>query len=695
MPEQLPPASPLLPTAPGVVPARAAAAQPLLPTVSIVEETMSRARRAVAVCLAGTAFLTTMLLAERLWSAAEMEQAAARQATAHQLAGELRLTEQQLLQAAQTAAMGGERSWIERYDKLTDQLTQQIEHTAVLVPLRTAQQYREKTHAAAAEVAKMRRSAVEALQSGATASARALFDGDHYGQQTRALREATEELTAASLVATRREMEWLQQRSYLFAGAALALAVGVGFMLWRGLSSGLNRSRGSLMDAEERIQRLAASDLLTGLDNRAALHDAMQLRMARARKTGETLALLMVDLDRFKPVNDRNGHMVGDLVLKEVARRLARCLRAGDLRARYGGDEFVVVVDESDGPRAARNAAERIVAKLAEPFVFGDLTLHIGASIGIARFPKDADSDDELIRKADSALYRAKENPDTARGLGGICLYDAVLDEAQSERAALEAALREGIARGQLVPYYQPIINLKRRQVMSLELLCRWRHPERGLMSPDKFIPLAEASGLIGPLTMSLLGQACEDMLRFPPQWRLSFNVVPQQIQDRNLVPQLLAVLKEHGVPPARLDVELTETALVNDTARAREVILDLKRAGMTVTLDDFGTGYSSLSYLAEMTFDKIKIDRSFVRTLKDKPESAKIVAAIVGLSRSLAVETVAEGVETEDEALALLRLGCINGQGYLFGRPMRAQDLEDRIALAKDRVEIDLDVIL
>jgi diguanylate cyclase (GGDEF)-like protein len=670
--------------------------QPLLPTVSIVEETMGRARRAVAACLAGTALLTSLLLVERLWSAAELERAAGRHATAHKLAGDVRLTEQQLLQAAQTAAMTRERGWVERYDKLVNELTQQIEHTALLVPIRTAQTYREKTRETAAEIARMRQSALEALQSGAHEAARSLFDGEHYGQRTKALREATEELTAASLLATRHEVESLQQRSYLIAGAAITLSLAMGLLLWRGLSSGLNRSRGSLLDAEERIQRLAASDLLTGLDNRAALHDAMQARLARARANQESLALLMVDLDRFKPVNDRNGHMVGDLVLKEVARRLARCLRPNDLRARYGGDEFVVVVDETDGPRTARNAADRIVAKLAEPMVFGDLSIHIGASIGIARFPKDADSDDELLRKADSALYRAKQGAegDTASS-GGICQYDPAQDEALSERAALEAALRDGIAKGHFVPYYQPIVNLQRRQVMSLELLCRWRHPERGLLSPDKFIPLAEASGLIGPLTMSLLGQACQDMLRFPPQWRLSFNVAPQQIQDRSLVPQLMAVLRDNGVPPARLDVELTETALVNDTARAREVIMDLKRCGMTVTLDDFGTGYSSLSYLAEMTFDKIKIDRSFVRTLRDKPESAKIVDAIVGLSRSLGVDTVAEGVETEEEALALQQLGCINGQGYLFGKPMRAQDLEDRIELAKNRVEYELDVIL
>jgi len=228
----------------------------------------------------------------------------------------------------------------------------------------------------------------------------------------------------------------------------------------------------------------------------------------------------------------------------------------------------------------------------------------------------------------------------------------------------LEAELREGIQMGQLVPYYQPIVNLTNRNVVSLELLCRWKHPARGLLTPDKFISLAENTGLIGPLTMSLLHQACQDMLNFPAHWRLSFNVAPQQIQDESLVPQLLGVLKENQVPPHRLDVELTETALVNDTARARQVILALKRAGMTVTLDDFGTGYSSLSYLAEMTFDKLKIDHSFVRTLCDRLESTKIVDAILGLSRSLGVDSVAEGMETEEEAPLLQRLGCKNGQG-------------------------------
>lgn len=657
--------------------------QRLLPTVSIVEETMRKALHAVAMALACTAMLTALLLAERLWSASELERAGDRHAQANRLAGEIRLIEQQLLQAAQSAVITGEPVWIERYDRLTATLTQRIDHAALLVPIQVAQRYRERTQEAANEISQMRFSALGALQSGALEAARSLFDGERYLSRTQLIREATEELTAISLASTEHRLRQLRTRSYAVSGAALLFTFGGGFLLWRRLYSGLKQSRGSLLDAEVRVQRLASTDLLTGLDNRAALHDAMQTRLARAQQMNQELAVLMVDLDRFKPVNDRNGHMVGDLVLKEVARRLARSLRQNDLRARYGGDEFVVVIDEGEGMRTARTAAERIIESLSETMYFGDLPVNIGACVGIARYPRDASSDDELMRKADSALYRAKKN-----GPGNVCLYDPKQDEALSERASLEQALREGIAAGQLVPFYQPIVNLTRRNVVSLELLCRWKHPERGLLTPDKFIELAEDSGLIGPLTLSLLGQACQDMLRFPAHWRLSFNVAPQQIQDETLVPQLLKVLQENQVPPHRLDVELTETALVNDTARAREVILSLKRAGMTVTLDDFGTGYSSLSYLAEMTFDKIKIDRSFVRTLRERPESTKIVDAILGLSRSLGVDTVAEGVETEEEAQLLQKLGCKNGQGYLFGRPVRAQDLQQRIALAQEQVQ-------
>ena len=648
---------------------------------------MRQSRRALMLALAGVTLITLVLLGERLGSSEAMHAAADRHAQAYRLAADVRATQDQLTAAARMAAVTGDPAWIDRFDRLVPELARSIEHLALLAPPEAAQRYENQTREVAATLARMHRSALEAMGSGGVEAARGLLESKRYRETSGSVREATEALTAASLAATAARVAELRERTYYLAAGVGLVALGLGLTLWRRLSRNLSRSRGSLLDAEERIQRLAASDLLTGLDNRAALHDAMQQLMARARRHEQTLAVLMVDLDRFKPVNDRHGHMVGDMVLKEVARRLGRCVRQGDLLARYGGDEFVIVVEETGGVNTAVAAAESIIDRMSQPIPFGDLVVSVGASVGVARFPFDAGSDDELLRKADSALYRAKQ-----AGRGGVCLYDARLDERLSERHALEQELREAIASGQLVPHYQPIVDLAQRSVRSLELLCRWRHPVRGMLAPDTFIKLAEESNLIGPLTINLLDQACRDLTRFPTTWRLSFNVAPQQIQDESLVPQLLQVLAAHAVPPSRIDVELTETALVNDTARARSVILALKRAGMTVTLDDFGKGYSSLSYLAEMTFDKIKIDASFVRTLHESPKSAKIVSAIIGLSRSLGVHNVAEGVETEEQARALQKLGCTFAQGYLFGRPVRAAELADRAALAKDVILLPTD---
>jgi diguanylate cyclase (GGDEF)-like protein len=569
------------------------------------------------------------------------------------------------------AVATGSRRWVDDYDTHLPELADALARAKALAPPAAADRFERQTRAVSEELADMRESAFEAVTVGAAQVAHTIFDGERYRNNTRMLAAATAEFTAATVEATLADLSALKRRAILVGVVVLLGALLLGVGLWRRLSTRLAHSRRILLDAEDRMQRLASSDLLTGLANRAALHDAMATAMARAARDGHRLAVLMIDLDRFKPVNDRHGHMIGDLVLKEVAHRLRRCLRSGELQARYGGDEFVVVIEESSDPANAQKVARRIVQALGQPVVIGSMSVSIGASVGIARYPDDARSEDELLRKADSALYRAK-----ARHRGDACFYEAGLDEQVAEHAALEQAMREGIARGEFVPHYQPIVDLASRSVQSLELLTRWNHPQRGLIAPAHFIALAEDSGLVGPMMLSVLRQACADLPRFPAHWRLSINVAPQQILDDTLVPQLLAVLREHAVPPQRLDVELTETALVSDTARARQVMQALKESGITVTLDDFGTGYSSLCYLAEMTFDKIKIDRSFVRTLHERPESAKIVDAVIGLSRSLGVQTVAEGVETELDAHALMQLGCGLAQGYLFGRPAPASQV-------------------
>ena len=669
LPTPQPPSDAASPPRPEATPAGARIPSArLLPTVSIVEQTMGQAMRSLSLALAGAALIVAGLLAQQAWVLSAHKAAAARHAQAGEIAGEVRLADQRLTVAARMAVATGERRWVDEFDRLLPGLDAALAQARALAPPTVAQRFDHETRLANTELTDMRESAFEAVTVGAMDVARTIFDGQRYRRQTELLAAATAEFTAATVAATHAELERLQRTTTLVGIGVLSGTAMLGVTLWRRLSRRLTQSRAFFLDAEVRVQRLAASDLLTGMANRAALHDAMATAMARCELTGHALAVLMVDLDRFKPVNDRHGHMIGDLVLKEVAQRLRHCLRNGELQARYGGDEFVVVLEDASNPQVAQQVAERVVQQLGQPMLIDGLSISIGASVGIAHFPQDAQTDDGLLRRADSALYRAKAN-----GRGAVCFFDSSLDEQVAERAVMEQAMREGIAQGEFVPYYQPIVTLASREVQSLELLCRWQHPERGLLAPAHFIQLAEDSGSIGAMMLSLLHQACEDLPRFPAHWRLSINVAPQQILDAALVPQLLAVLREHGVPPARLDVELTETALVTNTARAREVMQAMKAAGITVTLDDFGTGYSSLCYLAEMSFDKIKIDRSFVRTLHERPESAKIVQAVIGLSRSLGVQTVAEGVETEHDAAVLRQLGCGLAQGYLFGRPMPA----------------------
>lgn len=632
---------------------------------------MHQARRSVAVALIGSALIGVLVLVERQWYANAHIEAAERHARARQLAGEVQLALQQLSDATRLTVVTGESRWLQDYDRHLPALQQALAQVQALATPAEARRFEERTARAREELLGLHEAAIEALNVGAPKIALQVVESETHRRHTALLARAASELAQATVASAQDGIDALNRRLLLVGTAVAGIALTAGVLLWHRLNQGLARSRRHFLDAEERIQRLASRDLLTGLSNRAALHDAMHRAMHRARRDGRPLALLMIDLDRFKPINDQHGHMVGDVVLKKVASRLRRCLQGSEVMARYGGDEFVVVVPEGRNPLLAQVIAERIVRVLSRPMTLGQLTVSVGASIGVARYPADASSGDELLRKADSALYRAK-----GEGRARVCFYDSSLDEAVAERVRLEQEMRDGIARREFVPYYQPIVELADGRVQSLELLCRWRHPRRGLLSPGDFIPLAEACGLIGPLLHCAFDQAAADMARFPAHWRLSINLAPQQIQDDDLVPDLLATLRRHALAAHRLDVELTETALVSDTVQARSVMLALKESGITVTLDDFGTGYSSLCYLAEMRFDKVKIDRSFVHTLLERPQSAKIVDAVLGLSRSLGVQAVAEGVETEAQARILRQMGCGLAQGYLFGKPVAADQV-------------------
>lgn len=448
------------------------------------------------------------------------------------------------------------------------------------------------------------------------------------------------------------------------------------------------RSRRLAGEVQRRIQAemeaaaLARHDPLTGIANRRLFDEELGRHLGKARRAHQAFAVLLVDLNRFKPVNDIHGHKAGDKLLVAVSERLKRLTRREDILARLGGDEFGFAICGA-GKEEALRFADRMIAALKEPFDLGTVAVEIGASIGIALFPDDATDAETLIQHADMAMYRAKTNM-----AAGYAFFDPSIDAALRDRAALEADLRLAIGTNAIVPYYQPLVDLAHGGTFGLEVLARWHHPTRGLLEPDTFIPLAEDLRLIGELSLGLLRRAVKDAADWDPNLVLSVNIAPDQFQDKQLSEKLLSVLSAADFPPSRLEIELTETALVADLEMAKAAIDELKRAGVRVAIDDFGKGYSSLYYLRELPFDVVKIDQSFIGTRRTNPESAKIVSAVIGLSEALGLTTVAEGIEEATDADWLKAQGCHAGQGFLYSRPVPAGEVPALLAPRKPRAK-------
>jgi diguanylate cyclase (GGDEF)-like protein len=431
-------------------------------------------------------------------------------------------------------------------------------------------------------------------------------------------------------------------------------------------ASDLAREMGKREVAEARALSLARHDPLTGLANRRVLHEDLPALLEEARKATTQCAVFMIDLDHFKPINDVYGHDTGDAVLVEVASRLQRAVGTG-LIARVGGDEFVLAILHEPGTDAPTRIAAQVIRTLTAPYDVGGRMLQLGASVGIARAPADATLGDDLLRVADVAMYDAKR-----AGKGTHRFFHADMDERLRERAVLEADLREAIAAGDIMPYFQPVISLADQRIVGFEALARWHHPTRGTIAPDDFIPLAEDLGLIDALSHRILRQGCIAARDWHSDTTLSINISPVQLKDSWLAARLLAILQETGFAPQRLIVEVTENAIIDDIEHAATVFASLQNVGIRIALDDFGKGYSSLSHLRQLKFNHLKIDSSFVRTM-DTVESRKIVSAVAGLGKALGMPVTAEGVETPEVADALRALGCEHAQGFLFGRPAPA----------------------
>jgi diguanylate cyclase (GGDEF)-like protein/PAS domain S-box-containing protein len=424
---------------------------------------------------------------------------------------------------------------------------------------------------------------------------------------------------------------------------------------------------------EAQIAFMAHHDLLTGLANRALFMKKIEEAGARLRRSGEAFTVLILDLDRFKNVNDSLGHPAGDALLKKIAQRLRPLLRETDVLSRIGGDEFAIIqVGEASPRERAIALASKIVDVITQPHEISGNRVSIGTSIGIAMAPKDGSDPDELIKKADLALYRAK-----SQGRNGYCFFDLQITKDADARRQMENDLRRALARNELELHYQPIIDVKTRKPCGAEALVRWRHPERGYIFPDQFIPLAEETGLIIPLGQWVLQRACADAAAWPADIKLAVNLSPVQFVKGNLFDVILGALAASGLPPQRLELEITESVLLEGDADVPAVIGQLKNIGVSIALDDFGTGYSSLKYLTVFQFDKIKIDKSFTQNITERPECAAIVSSVLTLAYGLNIATTAEGVETEEQFRLLRIAGVHSVQGYLFGRPCPLSELD------------------
>ena len=424
------------------------------------------------------------------------------------------------------------------------------------------------------------------------------------------------------------------------------------------------------LEAQAKISHMARHDALTGLPNRVLFHEQLEQGLRRAA-SNDQLAVLCLDLDHFKDINDSLGHPVGDALLKEVGRRLKATVGEHDTVARLGGDEFAVVQIGRSEETAARSLAGRLVEVISTPYEIDDHQIVIGVSIGISLSPQDGSNSDELLKNADLALYRAK-----ADGRGTYRFFETGMDARAQARRLLEMDLRAALQRNEFQVYYQPIRDVASDRVVAFEALLRWNHPQRGLIAPISFIPLAEETGLIVQLGEFVLQSACMDAVTWPDDVDVAVNLSPVQFKSPNLIASVTGALAASGLNARRLELEITESVLLQNSEATLTTLHELRGMGVRISLDDFGTGYSSLSYLRSFPFDKIKIDRSFVSELATREDSMAIIRAVTGLGRSLGIVTTAEGVENDAQLELLRREGCTQAQGYLFSKPRPASDV-------------------
>jgi len=444
---------------------------------------------------------------------------------------------------------------------------------------------------------------------------------------------------------------------------------GDGYLISRALDYAIERKRN-----EQKLTYLASYDSLTGLANRTLFQERLDSALYRANINKSLVILLLIDLDRFKTINDTLGHDVGDKLLVNVANRLKDCTRHGDMIARLGGDEFIVLLEDTRNAEDAEMMAKKFLDLMRKPFFLSLQEIYISPSIGVSIYPLDDLQAGQLLKYADSAMYRAKE-----LGRNRHCFYTADMNLRLQSKLKMEVELRRATERQDFILHYQPKFDITTQALIGAEALIRWDHAEKGMISPNEFIPLAEECGLISVITDWVIQEACKQNHLWQQEGyqpiRMAINLSPQQFNQENIVSRILNQINDSNLAPKYVELEITEGALMKDAIKSNEILKELKNEDIHISIDDFGTGYSSLSYLKKFHLDTLKIDQSFVRDIFDDLDNAAIVSAIIALAKTLRLNVIAEGVETEAQLSFLAAKGCNNAQGYLLGRPVPAQE--------------------
>lgn len=633
-----------------------------------VRQATQTARRMVLLAFVGLAFVFGCVLADQAYVHHRYREVLASASKVIDLSWQVALTGHEMTAATGMAAATGSSIWIGVYNGLEPRGAELIDQIVQHLPEDTSQETRDRL----VELGRTRRGIDERVFGMVYAddltAAQALVNSTGYRDTSLAFRNQLEELRQSVRKSVLSEIRRIQIRSWLVSGGLMVLAALFFAIIWRRLNRDMGKSEAAFAVAEARLEQLASFDPLTGMPNRQRLIEEIQQMMIRGERSGQRLAVIALDIDGFRAINDQFGHDVGDRVLREAGRRIISSVRQDEIAARLGDDEFVIAISCQNSQDAPMRVARRIIDLIGQPHLLEGIDVDVRATAGVSIWPDDSALPDELLRKADVALARAK-----AETRGEVRFFQPVMDADLRERARLQTELKQAIQEGQIVPYFQPVVDLATGAIQGFEVLARWSHPTRGIIAPTAFISFAEDSGLINDLTFSLLRAALKEARTWPGEPTIAINISQRQLIDAKLAGKLLGALADVDFPAHRFEVEVTENALASDIRTAKYILYGLKSRGVRISLDDFGTGYSCLGHLAQLPVDKIKIDRSFTRTMHGQEQSATIIKSIIGLGRSLGLPVIAEGIETLEDAKTLLAMGCATAQGYFFSPPLPA----------------------